>query len=87
MPHSIQRDAPSLRHLQVKPGIEAPVVQFGEGGTLVLRRHFRHGPEGQWAMLTEPVRLVLWSPIVLDRALTTSGSATSRENHEDDVLR
>ncbi|WNM25891.1 SRPBCC domain-containing protein [Demequina capsici] len=51
--------------------------------TLVMRRQFPHTPERLWAMLTEPERLALWSPIVPNRSLATVGPATSRENPGD----
>ncbi|MBD8060011.1 SRPBCC domain-containing protein [Cellulomonas sp. JH27-2] len=81
-----QQDRDEQVAAAVHEPIEARVARDGATWTLVMRRHFRHRPALLWRMLTEPELLVRWSPIVPDRALTTPGPATSRENHEDDPV-
>ena len=62
------------------------VLQHDGDWTLVLRREFPHPVEKLWRMITEPELLARWSPIVPDRALTSPGQATCRENPGDDPL-
>jgi uncharacterized protein YndB with AHSA1/START domain len=53
--------------------------------TLTMRRHLRHSPEEVWPLLTDPERLVRWSPFVPDRLLDPTGAATAREGQEEEV--
>lgn len=57
-----------------------------DGGTWVLTmtRSLPRSPEQVWPWLTEPDRLAQWSPIVPDRALTSRGTAQSREYPGDE---
>lgn len=74
----------------VAAGVRAPIevlLELDEDRwTIVMRRRFPHGPQRLWTMLTDPVELVRWSPIVPDRPLTEPGPATSRENSGDEPV-
>ncbi len=71
---------------QVHAPIEVQLELEEDRWTLVMRRRFPHGPQRLWAMLTDPVKLARWSPIVPDRPLTEPGPATCRENPGDDPV-
>lgn len=62
------------------------VLQHDDDWTLVMRREFPYPVEKLWRMITEPGLLARWSPVVPDRALTSPGPATCRENPGDDPL-
>lgn len=71
---------------QVRAPIEVLLELEKDRWTIVMRRRFSHESQRLWAMLTDPAKLVLWSPIVPDRPLTDPGPATSRENLGDDPV-
>lgn len=68
---------------QVRAPIEVQLELDEDRWTLVMRRRFPRSPETLWGMLTDPVKLARWSPIVPDRPLTEPGPATCRENPGD----
>lgn len=47
--------------------------------TLRMSRYLPHPPARVWPMLTEPTKLMRWSPVIPDRAFDSVGPATSRE--------
>lgn len=71
---------------QVHAPIEVELELEDDRWTIVMRRRFPHGPQRLWAMLTDPAKLARWSPIVPNRPLTEPGSASSRENPDDDPV-
>ena len=71
---------------QVRAPIEVLLELDEDRWTIVMRRRFPDEPQRLWAMLTDPSKLALWSPIVPDRPLTDPGPATSRENPRDEPV-
>ncbi|MEO7060446.1 MAG: SRPBCC domain-containing protein [Lapillicoccus sp.] len=77
------------QHPAPHPGVLRRIHDQPVGGTLASAdRHWRltmvrdlpHRVERVWAMLTDPEQLARWSPVVPNRALTSTGPAHSGEN-------
>lgn len=75
-----------LHDLGGDPLLEATMTETAEGWTLSMLRPVAGSPDDVWPWLTEPDRLEQWSPIVPDRALTSLGAATTRENPADEPV-
>src|SRR5580693_5853568 len=59
--------------------VQAALAEADGRWVLTMTRELSHPPERVWPMLTEPVQLGRWSPVVPDRPLTSAGPALSHE--------
>ena len=66
--------------------VAATLDPAADGYTLTMERQLDHPVDRVWAMLTDPAQLERWSPIVPDRALDSTGPASSRENPDDESV-
>jgi len=65
---------------------ELPVRAEVTEDSLVLEVDLSGTAAQLWEALTDPEQLAHWSPVVPDRALTSTGPALARENPEEDPV-
>lgn len=63
-----------------------PVSVEHRPGTVHMRLALPGEQRAIWEHLTEPARLVTWSPVVPDRPLTSVGPALSREHPDEEPV-
>ena len=74
-----------LAEIRAQPA-EATLTEVAGRWVLTMTRMLRHPPERVWTYLTEPRLLTRWSPVVPNRALNSTGPASSRETPEQDPV-
>jgi uncharacterized protein YndB with AHSA1/START domain len=77
---------PVVAAIIAQQSAEATVIEVEGRCVLTMTREFQHEVERMWSKLTDPDELRKWSPVVPDRALTSTGPATARENPESDPV-
>lgn len=80
-----------IRTHEVQPelvGIETDACADpgGAATTLWLRRMLSGNEYRLWQLITDPAQLATWSPCVPDRAMTSRGPVTLRENPHDEPM-
>ncbi len=64
--------------------IDATLEHRDGAWVLTMTRKLPHRAEAVWPWLTDPQRLIRWSPVVPDAALTSTGPRQIREQPGDD---
>jgi uncharacterized protein YndB with AHSA1/START domain len=78
-------DAHIIHEIEANP-VAATLAEEDGRWTLTMQRRLHQSPDRVWPMLTEPERLLRWSPFVPDRVLDSPGPATARENPDAEPL-
>jgi len=66
--------------------LETTLERDDDGSVLTISTPVALAPADLWQWITEPSLIARWSPAVPDRAATSVGPATARENPDDEPI-